>query len=98
MVALSGKHRHGMVEDTTATLYTLIQPACTMLLLVDGDGKGLSTTVVDSVDESHIKLVRVLGEMMSASHSCPSASAAASEDDVCSVYLLRQPRLPKPFS
>ena len=90
MVALSGKHSHGMVKDTTATLYTLIQPACAMLLLVDGDRKGLSTTVIDSVDESHIELVWVLGEMMSASHSCPLASAASSEDGVCSTCLQRQ--------
>jgi hypothetical protein len=64
MMTLSRKHSHGMVEDITSTLYTLIQPRSSMALFIDWNRKSLATTVVDGINNSNIKLVRMLRQVM----------------------------------
>jgi hypothetical protein len=58
-----------MVEYGASTLYTLIQPACTVFVFVDRDGEGLATTVADTVDQGNVEFVGVLGEVVGAGHS-----------------------------
>jgi hypothetical protein len=65
VVANSREHCHGVVKDIGSSLNTLIQPTGTVFVLVDGDGEGLTSAVVDSINESDIELLRTLCEMMS---------------------------------
>lgn len=67
---LSGEHGHGMVIDEASTLDPLIQPTSPMSLLVDWNGKGLTTTIVYSINESHFEFIRMLSKMVSTGHSC----------------------------
>ena len=69
MVPLPSKHRQSMMEDVAAALHALVQPACPMLVLVDGDGEGLSTAVAFSIDERNVEFIGVLGKMMGAGHA-----------------------------
>lgn len=65
VVALSCEHGHGVVEDVTSTLDTLVEPCGAMTLLVDVNGKGLASTVIYRIDECHVEFVGVLREMVS---------------------------------
>jgi len=68
-MVLSCKHSHRMVVDEAPTLNALVQPMSTMSVLVYGNGKRLSTTIVDSIDESHVEFVRVFCEVVRARHA-----------------------------
>ena len=65
-MALTRKHSHGVMENLGPSLYALIQPARTMLFLVDRYGKSLSTTVIDGIDDRNVEFVWVLSQMLGA--------------------------------
>jgi hypothetical protein len=69
VITLPCKHGHGVMEYGASTLYALIQPACSILLLVDWDGEGLTATVVYAIDQGHVEFVWVLGEVVGAGHA-----------------------------
>lgn len=65
-MALTRKHGHCVMEDVTAALDALVQPAGAMSLLVDGDRVSLTATVIDGINESDVELVWVCCEMVRA--------------------------------
>ena len=68
-MTLSCEHGHGMVEDIAATLDTLVKPACSIPVLLDGDRECLATTVVHSVDECYLEFLGVLREVICTGHA-----------------------------
>ena len=60
MKALSRKHRYRVVENMTSALNALVEPACAMPIFVKRHGKGLPATIVNSIDQRDIKLLRMI--------------------------------------
>lgn len=56
------------MEDVTATLNTLIEPACLMLGFVNWYGECLSTAVIHGVNHCDFEFLRMLSQMLSAGH------------------------------
>lgn len=69
MEALTSEHGGCVVEDMTASLYTLIEPTCAVLFFVEWYGKRLTSAIVDRVDNCHIELICVLGEVVRRGHA-----------------------------
>lgn len=69
-MTLSRKHGQSMVEDITPTLHPLVQPLRAMPLFIQINGKRLSATVVNCVNEGNVEVVRVLREVVCAGHAC----------------------------
>lgn len=61
VVSEPGKHGHGMMKDVASTLYTLIEPTRSMFLLVNGNGKCLSSTVIHGINQGDIEFIWMLG-------------------------------------
>lgn len=74
MIALSCEHSHRVMEDVTASLYTLIEPTCSMLFFVQGHGEGLPSAVINSINQRDIELVLVLRQMVCSRHASRSGS------------------------
>ena len=68
MMPLTREHGHGMVEDIATALNALVQPTGSMLLFINRNRECLATTIIDCVDDSHIKFLWMLGKMLGAGH------------------------------
>ena len=66
---LTREHRHGMMEDVATTLNALVQPTGSVLLFVNRDRECLSTTIVDGINDGHIELLWMLGQVLGTGHS-----------------------------
>ena len=60
MVTLPCKHSHGVMENIASTLYTLVQPCCSVALLVDWDRESLTSAVVYCIDNGNVEFVGML--------------------------------------
>lgn len=63
-----------MMKNVAAPLNTLIQPASPMLLLVNRNTEGLSTAIIDSINERDVKVVGVIGKVVRTRHACRAGS------------------------
>ena len=74
-MTLPGKHSHGVMEYVASALDTLIQPTCTIAILVDWDRKGLTTTIIDGINQGDLELLWMLRKMVGTGHaSCTSSN------------------------
>ena len=73
-----------VLVDITSSLYTLVHPFATVLLLVDRDGERLATAVRLRIDERHLELVWVVCERVGTTHTC----RAGADDE--NAFLLLQ--------
>ena len=80
MMALASKHGHGVVEYVTPSLYALVQPTRSVNFFVDRDRKSLSPAVINCIDKSNVKSIRMLGQMLSARHACSIEPVSYSVD------------------
>jgi hypothetical protein len=58
-----------MVEDIASTLYALVQPTRSILLLVQWYCEGLTTAIVDGIDHGNVKFVLVFSKVVRTRHA-----------------------------
>jgi hypothetical protein len=68
-MALAREHGHCVVEDVASALNALVQPRSSMSLLIDWNRKGLTSAVINCINDGDVEFIRVLRQMMSTRHS-----------------------------
>ena len=68
-MALAREHGHRVMEDVASTLHALIQPARTMLILLDRYRERLPPAIVDRVNDGDVEFIGVFCQMMGAGHA-----------------------------